>query len=41
MEMLDFLENLMELGEAADEAATRIIFKKYQLAALSGVKDQK
>jgi hypothetical protein len=41
MEMLDFLEKLMELGETADEAATRIIFKKSQLAALSGVKDQK
>lgn len=34
-EILDFLENLMELGEAADEAATGIIFKKTQLGNLT------
>jgi hypothetical protein len=27
-EMLEFLEKLMELGELADETATRIIFRK-------------
>ncbi len=32
-EILDFLEKLMELGEAADETATEIIFKKSQLGA--------
>jgi hypothetical protein len=41
LEILDFLEKLMELGEAADETATRIIFKDSQLGALLGVKDQK
>jgi hypothetical protein len=41
LEVLDFLERLMELGEAADEAATRIIFKKTQLGAMAGMKDQK
>lgn len=28
LEMLGFLEKLMELGELADEAATKIIFRK-------------
>ncbi len=32
-EILDFLEKLMDLGEAADEAATKIIFKNTQLGA--------
>ncbi|GAB6163599.1 hypothetical protein JCM12298_27590 [Desulfothermus naphthae] len=32
-EILDFLEKLMELGEVADEAATKIIFKNTQLGA--------
>jgi hypothetical protein len=41
LEILDFLEKLMELGESADEAATRIIFKKTQLGAMAGLKDQK
>jgi hypothetical protein len=41
LEMLDFLEKLMELGEAADETATRIIFKKTQLGTMAGLKDQK
>lgn len=27
-EMLEFLEKLMELGELADETATKIIFRK-------------
>jgi len=30
-EILDFLEKLMDLGEVADEAATKIIFKNTQL----------
>ncbi|MCF8104358.1 MAG: hypothetical protein K9K64_02640 [Desulfohalobiaceae bacterium] len=34
-EILDFLEHLMELGEAADEAATGIIFKNTQLKDLN------
>ena len=28
LEMLEFLEKLMDLGELADEAATKIIFRK-------------
>lgn len=28
LEMLNFLEKLMELGEMADETATKIIFRK-------------
>lgn len=28
LEMLNFLEKLMELGELADETATKIIFRK-------------
>lgn len=28
IEMLNFLEKLMDLGELADETATRIIFRK-------------
>ena len=28
IEMLNFLEQLMELGELADETATKIIFRK-------------
>ncbi len=28
LEMLNFLEKLMDLGELADETATRIIFRK-------------
>ncbi len=32
-EILDFLEKLMELGEIADEEATKIIFKNSQLGA--------
>lgn len=35
-EILEFLENLIELGEAADSAATKIIFKG-QLGAMLGV----
>lgn len=34
LEILDFLEKLMDLGEAADEAATKAIFKNSQMGAL-------
>lgn len=34
-EILDFLEHLMDLGEAADEEATGIIFKNTQLKDLN------
>ncbi|MDZ7762565.1 MAG: hypothetical protein U5L00_20240 [Desulfovermiculus sp.] len=40
-EILDFLEKLMELGEVADEAATKIIFKNTQLGQVMGEKTQK
>lgn len=36
-EILDFLETLMELGEAADEAATQIIFQKSGLEGLAAM----
>ncbi len=39
--ILEFLEKLMDLGEMADEAATKLIFKDSYLEALSGVKVQK
>ncbi|GAB6058608.1 hypothetical protein [Desulfonatronum parangueonense] len=39
--ILDFLEKLMELGEAADKTATEIIFKSSYLEMLAGAKDQK
>ena len=35
-EILDFLEKLMDLGEAADEAATTVIFKNSALGQLMG-----
>ena len=35
-ELLDFLEKLMDLGEAADAMATKLIFKNSQLQALMG-----
>ena len=40
-ELLDFLEKLMELGEMADEQATKLIFKNSQLQALAGLNNQK
>jgi hypothetical protein len=40
-EILDFLEKLMDIGEIADEAATRIIFKNTQLEAFLGTSSQK
>lgn len=38
LEMLEFLEKLMDVAELADAAATRMIFRGGQLTALSGVK---
>jgi hypothetical protein len=35
-ELLDFLERLIELGEAADKLATQIIFKNSALGQLVG-----
>jgi hypothetical protein len=40
-EILEFLEQLMDLGELADEVATGIIFKNTQLQALFGENNQK
>jgi len=40
-EILDFLEKLIELGEIADESATKIIFKNSQLGNLFGDNNQK
>lgn len=31
LDMLNFLEKLMDLGELADETATRIIFRKREI----------
>ncbi len=39
-ELLDFLERLMELGEKADEVATKLLLKDSFLEALAGVKTQ-
>ncbi|EPR34224.1 hypothetical protein dsat_2863 [Alkalidesulfovibrio alkalitolerans DSM 16529] len=39
--ILEFLEELMDVAELADETATRIIFKDSYLETLSGVKHQK
>lgn len=40
-EILDFLEKLIELGEIADESATKIIFKNSQLGNLFRDNNQK
>jgi len=40
-EILDFLEHCIELGETADEAATKIIFKNSQLGDMFGENNQK
>ena len=40
-EILDFLEKLMELGEASDQAATSIIFKNSELGHFFDTKNQK
>ena len=39
-EILDFLQRLMDLADAADEVATRIIFKDSYLGVLAGVNTQ-
>lgn len=39
--ILDFLEKLMELGEAADKTATEVIFKGSYLEMLAAAKAQK
>jgi len=36
--ILDFLEDLMDLAELADAAATRIIFKDAYMEAVAGTK---
>ena len=36
MEMLEFLEKLMDLGELADTAASEMIFRNSQLGMLAG-----
>jgi hypothetical protein len=41
IEMLEFLEKLMDLGEAADKVATEVIFKGSYLGAMVGMNDQK
>lgn len=40
-EILDFLEKLMDLGELADENATKLIFKEGMLDQMAGAADQK
>ena len=40
-EILDFMELLMDLGEIANEEATKIIFKNTQLQSLFGENNQK
>ncbi len=40
-ELLDFMEKLMEIGEKAEEVATKVIFKGSYLETLAGVKTQK
>lgn len=40
LEMLEFLETLMDIGEVADETATKLIFKNSQLGALMGTPKQ-
>jgi len=37
MEILEFLEKLMDVGELADEVATKVLFKGSFLEMLSGV----
>ena len=39
-ELLDFLERLMDLGEKADEVATKLLLKDSVLGVLAGMKTQ-
>ncbi|MFP4168732.1 MAG: hypothetical protein ACLFSY_07805 [Desulfonatronovibrionaceae bacterium] len=41
LEILDYLERLMDVAEKADEVATRLIFKNTQLEQLLGSKENK
>lgn len=41
LEILDFLEKLMDVAEIADEKATKLIFKGDMLNQLSGASSQK
>ncbi len=41
MEILDYLERLMDLAELADETATRIIFKNSELGQMFETGDKK
>ncbi len=41
LEMLDYLERLMDLAEKADEVATRLIFKNSQLGEMFGTSEDK
>ncbi|WP_022662972.1 hypothetical protein [Paucidesulfovibrio longus] len=36
VEILDFLERIMDLGEACDELATKLIFKESYMEAAKG-----
>ena len=41
LEMLDYLERIMDLAEKADEVATKLIFKNSQLGVLLGTSEDK
>lgn len=41
LEILEFLERLMDMADKADAAATRLIFRKSQLGALVSPSDPK
>ena len=41
IEMLEFLEKLMDIADLADEVASKIIFKDSYLGMLAGTKAQK
>ncbi|KUJ95877.1 MAG: hypothetical protein PWR24_1539 [Desulfonauticus sp.] len=41
MEILDYLERLMDLAEVADEVATRLIFKNSALGQMFNSNNQK
>jgi len=41
LEILEFLERLMDVAETADATATKLIFKHSQFGTMMGLKDQK
>lgn len=41
LEILNFLERLMDVSDIADETATKLIFKNSQFGSMMGLKDQK